>query len=271
MKISVIGLGFVGNAVYEVFQEMGCDVLGYDIKLDISKNSFDECLGSKIMFLALPTPYNSKSKSYELSYIIDVLEELTQLNYKGVIVLKSTLTPGSTLDLITKFNTLSIIYNPEFLKAKSAKYDFKNQFQVVLGYEERNKDAVELVKSFYKKYFPNAKISLGTTQESECVKIFVNSFYAVKIQYFNELYLTCEKMGMDFNLVTQMMINNNRINPADTNVPGPDGELSYGGYCFPKDTNALNEFMKKNNIPNGVLNACIEERNMMRNDNDNIL
>ena len=67
------------------------------------------------------------------------------------------------------------------------------------------------------------------------------------------------------------MLKNNWINPMHTNIPGPDGNISYGGLCFPKDTNALNQFMKKLKSPNKVLNATIEERNDMRNDNDNII
>ena len=66
-----------------------------------------------------------------------------------------------------------------------------------------------------------------------------------------------------------MMLKNGWINPMHTNVPGPDGQLSYGGLCFPKDTNALNEFMKRNDIPHRVLDATIGERNEMRDDKDN--
>ena len=66
-----------------------------------------------------------------------------------------------------------------------------------------------------------------------------------------------------------MMLKNGWINPMHTDVPGPDGKMSYGGLCFPKDTNALNEFMKQNNIPNSVLNATICERNSMREEKEN--
>jgi UDP-glucose 6-dehydrogenase len=101
------------------------------------------------------------------------------------------------------------------------------------------------------------------------MKIFCNSFYAVKIQFFNELYLVCQKNGANYKKVVDMMLKNGWINPMHTDVPGPDGQLSYGGLCFPKDTNALNEFMKRNDIPNRVLDATIAERNEMRNDKDN--
>jgi UDPglucose 6-dehydrogenase len=101
------------------------------------------------------------------------------------------------------------------------------------------------------------------------MKIFCNCFYSVKIQFFNELYATCQKNGSDYNKVREMMLKNKWIHPMHTTVPGPDGNLSYGGLCFPKDTNALNHYMIRNGIPNKVLNATIEERNEMREDKDN--
>jgi UDPglucose 6-dehydrogenase len=103
------------------------------------------------------------------------------------------------------------------------------------------------------------------------MKIFCNCFYAVKIQFFNELYVTCQKNGSNYNKVRDMMLKNNWINPMHTSVPGPDGKLSYGGLCFPKDTSALNNYMIKNKLPNKLLNATIEERNEMREDKDNCL
>jgi UDP-glucose 6-dehydrogenase len=98
------------------------------------------------------------------------------------------------------------------------------------------------------------------------MKLGVNNFYAVKIQFFNEIYLLSKKLDISFDIVRDTMIKNNWINPMHTIVPGNDGKLSYGGECFPKDTNALNQFMIKNNIPNGVLNSTINERNLFRNE-----
>jgi UDP-glucose 6-dehydrogenase len=125
--------------------------------------------------------------------------------------------------------------------------------------------------SFYKKYYMYADISLCTSIESESMKIFVNCFYSVKIQFFNELYLLSKSMGADYNKIRDLMLKNKWINPMHTNVPGPDGLLSYGGYCFPKDTNALYNHMKRMNTPHMVLEATINERNSMREDNINIV
>ena len=100
--------------------------------------------------------------------------------------------------------------------------------------------------------------------------IFVNNFYSVKIQFFNELFLLCNKIGINYDHVKNMMLKNGWINPMHTDIPGPDGMLSYGGYCFPKDTNALLNHMKRENVACKVLEGTVLERNEMRQDNVNV-
>ena len=141
---------------------------------------------------------------------------------------------------------MQFIHNPEFLTARSAFNDFHNQKHIVLGLGSTcEKYNLEKVKKFYNKYYPDADISECTCLESESMKSFVNCFYSVKVQFFTELYCLCEKNGCNYNKVKEMMLKNGWINPMHTTVPGPDGQISYGGLCFPKDTNALLEFMKK--------------------------
>ena len=101
------------------------------------------------------------------------------------------------------------------------------------------------------------------------MKSFVNCFYAIKVQFFTELYLLCQKNGCDYDKVKDMMLKNNWINPMHTTIPGPDGKISYGGLCFPKDTNALNKYMQREKTPNQLLEAVIKERDEMRNDHNN--
>ena len=96
------------------------------------------------------------------------------------------------------------------------------------------------------------------------MKSFVNSFYAVKVQFFNELYSLCRKINCSYDVVKNLMLKNGWINAQHTKVPGPDGKLSYGGGCFPKDTKALLEYMKKNNSHHAILEACIKEHDTMR-------
>lgn len=269
MKISIIGLGFVGSAMFESFKKNGVVLSGYDKYKNLG--SFDECINSDIIFLALPTPYNEKNSEYDKSAIFETLSRLST-SFQGIIVIKSTVEPETTKDLSKKFPQLKLAHNPEFLTQRTAFEDFHNQTHIVLGmgpncaFEDQNK-----LKEFYSTFYPNAEISVCTSDESESMKIFANCFYSVKIQFFNELYLLCNTMGCSYDVVKELMLKNKWINPMHTDVPGPDGELSYGGACFPKDTNALLKFMRKYESPSLILDATITERNRMRKDNTNII
>ena len=266
-KIGIIGLGVVGNAVFNVINSKGYLTLGYDKFKDGGIGSFEDCLKCDVIFLCLPTPYSYDKKGYDLGPLKDVLNRLDICYYTGVVVIKSTITPGTSNKLSKEYKSLSIVHNPEFLTARNAELDFENQTHIVLGKTESciNSKFIELVE-FYKKTWPNAIVSTCNSGESETMKLGCNTFYAVKIQYLTELYLLCQKENLDFDKVKSMMIINKGMGPNYTNVPGHDGSISYSGMCFPKDTNALCSFMKDNKIPCSVLDATIKERNLMRDD-----
>ena len=263
MKISIIGLGFVGSAMLKSFQEKDVNIIGvYDKFKEGGIGSLDSCLEADIIFSALPTVYHEDLKEYDKRPLFETLDKLEKMKFQGLFVVKSTVEPGTCQKLSENYS-FEIAHNPEFLTARTAYEDFHHQEHIVLGTNNQN-----LIK-FYETYYPNAKISVCTTNESESMKIFCNCFYAVKVQFFNEIFLICQKMGMNYENILEMMLKNGWIHPMHTKVPGPDGKLSYGGLCFPKDTNALNYFMEKNNLPHKVLEATIEERNEMRNDHEN--
>jgi len=270
MKIGIIGLGFVGGSMQKSFELLDVDVVGYDKFKNGGIGRLDDVLSCEIIFLALPTPYSNTLKKYNYEPIEETLKILQEKNYQGICVIKSTVQPEVTFSLEDKYH-LPLIHNPEFLTARTAFEDFHNQKHIVLGRGNLVKNHhYELVKDFYQTYYPDAEISEGTALESESMKIFCNSFYAVKVQFFTELYSLCQKNKSDYNKIKDMMLKNNWINPMHTRVPGPDGSLSYGGLCFPKDTNALQKYMEEKESPNLLLDGCIKERNMMRNDHDNI-
>ena len=266
-----MGLGFVGGSMKKSFEIKGVNVIGYDKFKDEFKDNFMDCLESDIAFLALPTVFDEEKSEYDKSCIREVCNDLMKNEYKGIVVIKSTVEPTTTMMLSKEFPTLKFVHNPEFLTAATAFEDFHNQTHIVLGRgpvvsdEDMNKLA-----NFYMELYPNAEMSLSSCTESESMKIFVNCFYSVKIQFFNELYLLCENMECDYNVVKDLMLKNKWINPMHTDIPGPDGKLSYGGYCFPKDTNALLNHMKRVGTHNQVLDATVNERNMMRDDNVNV-
>lgn len=274
MKIGVVGLGFVGAAMYKSFLNKNLienkDLFGYDKFKNEGKGigSFKYIIDCDIIFLALPTMFNESSGKYDLGAIYETCDNLVKNNYNGIVVIKSTVAPHTT-DILSDKYKLSFIHNPEFLTARTAYNDFNNQFHIILGKGKYcSKEQLNILRDFYVKHY-KAEITLCESVESESMKIFANSFYAVKIQFFTELYILCKKINCDFDKIREMMIKNNWINPQHTNIPGPDGDISYGGLCFPKDTNALNEFMKEMNSPNKILDNTIKERNEMRNDNLN--
>lgn len=272
-KIGIAGIGFVGNGMMKSFLEKGYtanDLICYD-KYKSTSSRFEDLLTTDILFLALPTQYDEDKREYNKDAITETCSLLEAGNYKGTIVIKSTVEPETTENLNCTFK-LNFVHNPEFLTARTAYQDFHNQKHIVLGRASScNEDNYKRVVDFYSSHYPDAVISESTCTESESMKIFVNCFYSVKVQFFNEIYLTCKQSGTDYTKVRDLMLKNNWINPAHTQVPGPDGQLSYGGMCFPKDTNALLKFMESKNTPSAVLEATIKERNLMRDDKVNII
>ena len=264
MRIGIIGLGFVGSSIKKSFDLKNINLSGYDKFKDGGIGNIEDIFQKDIVFLCLPTPFDDKTMCYDITSIKETCELLKKNNYFGLVVIKSTIEPNTTNTLSKEYD-LKIIHNPEFLTQVTAFEDFHNQKHIVLGKGINVLDEeLDKLTRFYRNNYPDAEISLVSSDESECMKLFVNSFYATKIQFFNELYLLSNKIGCDYNRVKELMLKNNWINPMHTKVPGRNNELSYGGNCFPKDTNALLQFMKKNNSEHKVLEAVINERNSMR-------
>jgi len=292
-SIGIIGIGVLGTAIKETFETFKSNIISniicYDKYKKIGNGIIDTSI-CDIIFICLPTEYDNDKKEYDKSEIYNVFEELSRYKYKGFIILKSTVEPKTTLHLSFIFNNLNIIHSPEFLSARTAMEDFKNQKHIVLGFVGYNNinsnsninsikdnikdnvnndisnliEIIKYLKTFFTIFFPLANISICSSTESESMKIFCNSFYATKIQYFTETKLLCDKLEIDYNNVKDLILLNGWINPMHTQVPGHDGELSFGGKCFPKDIKALNEFCKKLDVPNKVLEAVIQENKELR-------
>ena len=267
IKIGIIGVGVIGSAILESFRNNNLDVIGYDKYREPYQTTFDELLKTDIIFLCLPTLYCNKLKEYNKSAIHENCQKLEESGYNKLIVLKSTVEPGTTDQLCSQY-ALEIIHNPEFLTARTAKDDFDHQSHIVIGKSVvRPNTDYSLLVNIYQNYYwcEKQKISICNSLESETMKIAVNSFYAVKVQFFNELYDICNKLpNLDYGTVRRLMLNNGWINPMHTEVPGHDGQLSYGGMCLPKDTNAFYQFLKKNNSLQGVIKATIDEHDSLR-------
>jgi len=273
MLIGVIGVGFVGGAMIKSFTEKGFitneTLFMYDKYKNGGIGSLADVVKTDILFLSLPTTFDYGNLMYDKSAIEETLEYLQNIDYKGSVIIKSTLEPTTSDDMSQKYK-LNIIHNPEFLTARTAYDDFHNQTHVVLGKTSFCGDlAYSQIVQFYKTYYPLATVSECTSSEAECMKMLTNVFYASKVQIFTEFYLLCQSINTNYDNVKNIMLKNGWINPMHTTIPGPDGQKSYGGLCFPKDTNALAHFMDEKNVPNGVIRAVITERDQMREDHDN--
>jgi len=262
MKLGICGIGFVGNAIYKYFDKKGYTLFLYDKYKNIG--TFEELLESDILFICLPTLYDDNLKTYDMTEIDNTLYLLSLHYYSGIILIKSTVLPDYCSQQNELYNNLFIISNPEFLSAKTSVEDFENQTHIILGYTKYSQSKIDIIESLYKENFNNAIISITVSETANLVKLSCNSFYAIKIQYFTEIYLLCQKLNIPYEDVKKLMLNNNWINPMHTNVPGHDGKISFGGSCFPKDINALNQFMISNNINNRILNSTIIEQQQMR-------
>lgn len=277
MRIGIIGDGFVGSAIRLsleskkfIYKESLFIYDKYKI-CDYTSTNLEELLITDIIFLCLPTQYNSIKESYDLTSLEETLEYLNNNNYDGICLIKSTILPNTTKTFSEKYINLKLIHNPEFLSASTAFEDFQNQNHIVLGITNANMEKeINIIKEFYTKNYLKANISIMTSTESELMKLSANCFYSVKIQYFTEIYLLCQKLNCSYDTIRKSLLKNGWINPMHTLVPGTDGNISYGGFCFPKDTMALDKYMEKNISPHSVLNSTIKERNIMREDKKNI-
>ena len=276
-KIGICGLGFVGNAIYCFFQNQYIKnnnmnivnsirpyiLLIYDKYKKI--NEFDILLDTDILYICLPTNYNNTIKTYDMTELDNTIQLLDKHNYKGIILIKSTVLPLYCSTMNSLYTNLKIIHNPEFLSARTAIIDFALQNHIILGFTYQSNNIITYIYEFYKVLFPTAFISIVDSHTSSIVKLACNGFYATKIQFFTEIFLLCKKLNMNYDLVRDLMLRNNWINPMHTNVPGPDNLISYGGVCLPKDICALNQLMISHNCINNVISSVIKERNIIRN------
>ena len=265
LKIAQIGNGFVGSALHKSFGINGVKTEIYDKFQKIG--SIRSILDSDIVFLCLPTPF-IKGRGFDLSAIEENLSLLREEGYKGLCVIKSTVEVGVTKSLFYKYG-LNIAHNPEFLTERTAFEDFHNQDHIVLG-KTQDSDNFKDLFELYRGLYPNAKVSICTSDESEAMKIFRNCFYAQKVMIFNEFYSLCNALSIDYNKIRELMLCD-WVESMHTMVPGPDGGVGYSGHCFPKDTEALLLQMKKNNSLHEVLGAAVSERNKIRPDMINIV
>jgi len=294
MNISIIGTGYVGLVTGVCFAKLGNNVICVDIDKDkinkinngippIFEKNLDKTLietkdkikattdyktaiqNTDITFICVGTP-SKKDLSLDLTHIKKSAEEigkqLKEKNKYHVVVVKSTVLPGTTkeiiLPILEKFSNkkaggdFGVAMNPEFLKEGVAIEDFLKPDRIVIGYyDSKSKETLEEI---YKGFTcPIIKTSLTT---AEMIKYASNSFLATKVSFANEIGNMCKKLGIDSYEVADGMGYDKRIGRSFL-----DSGIGWGGSCFPKDLDALTKWAEKNNEKTMIINAAVQINN----------
>jgi UDPglucose 6-dehydrogenase len=252
--IGIVGLGFVGTAVFEGMKH-AFNIIGYDKVKGVAcwKDGMNVGVHSGLsgieylikwvdgpIFVCVPTPMNSDGScntSIVEGVIKELSEELTKQGRDGMTVaIKSTVPPGTTLRLNHIFNNVYIVFNPEFLTERASVNDFKNQDRIIIGGPH---EGTSYLKQVYDTSYPNVPVTKTSSTIAEMVKYMTNCFLAVKVSFANEVKQLCDKLDTDYDKVVEYASKDKRLGQSHWSVPGPDGRDGWGGSCFPKDLNAL--------------------------------
>jgi UDPglucose 6-dehydrogenase len=236
-RIGIIGMGFVGGAIAHGFV-LTADLKIYDKYNNMYDSLEDTVNHSDFIFVCVPTPMRDDG-TQDLSNVYNVVESIDEVaKHRKIIILKSTVTPGTTRKLANTFLGHSFVFNPEFLTARAAKIDFLNQTRIILG-GDKESFVLSEVQQMYRTRFTHTPIFRTTWEAAELVKYMCNCFFAVKIAFLNEFYDMAKFADVPYNELRDMFLSDYRIGNSHTDVPGHDGDRGFGGACFPKDINAM--------------------------------
>jgi len=241
VKVGVIGLGYVGGAVRNWFEK---NKKHYELFLyDKFKNigSIAEVNRADIIFVSVPTPFLN-GKGYDDSA---VRESIANIKDGKIVVVKSTIMPRSTEKFQKRYPRKTILFNPEFLRSRTATQDFLKPERQIVGYvTPKGKRAARKVLGILPKA-PYGKIMRST--EAEMVKYFGNAFLATRVIFGNQIYDICQAAGIDYDTVREGAALDPRVGSSHFDVFADvfkEGRRGYGGVCLPKDVKALMQFGK---------------------------
>ena len=270
MKIGIVGQGYVGTAVKEVFSKH-YEVDTYDLDKDKCSVDYLEDLVelTNIIFVCVPTPMK-KDGSCDTSIVEAIVKDINDMVVSRnvsdrIVAIKSTIPPDTTNRLNKECHNISVIFNPEFLTEANFIDDFKNQNRIIIGGE---RPSTTKLRQVYSLVFPNVPIIKTGSKTAEMVKYFTNTFLATKVSFANEMKQICDEINIDYDKVVEYSTYDERLGKSHWAVPGPDGKLGFGGSCFPKDINALVKMCEEYDFYPNVLVGAIETNLDVRPEED---
>jgi UDPglucose 6-dehydrogenase len=251
-KIGVVGYGIVGSAVAHGLKKLGHDVKIHDIKHD---TRLQDLLNTKICFICVPTP-SADSGACDTAIVEGVVSDLCAENYKGIVVIKSTVEPGTTEKLRARHENLNICFVPEFLRERCALSDFVDNHDLcVIG--THSKENYKIIKSVHGN-LPDQFVMCSPT-EAEMVKYFNNIYNATLITFANNFYEVCEGLGVNYTNVKNAVVKREHIN--DCYLDCNKNFRGFGGACLPKDTKAIANLVKEKKLKSSFFQDLMDHNN----------